>query len=129
MVVVPATAPLRTVNDLDRCIDEFERGDVDVVISVTDAHRSPYFNMVRIDGGYATLVIPPNGPIVRRQDVPVVYDMTTVAYVARPEFVMQSNNIFEGRLRAVHVPIERALDIDTSLDFQVAELLLAARTP
>jgi CMP-N-acetylneuraminic acid synthetase len=127
MVVAPATAPLRAVSDLERCLDEFERGDADVVITVTSAHRSPYFNMVRIDDGYATLVIPPEGAIVRRQDVPAVYDMTTVAYVARPEFVMRSNGLFDGRLQAVHIPAERAIDIDTPLDFRMAELLLAER--
>ena len=29
LMVVPATAPLRTPEDLDRCLDEFARGDVD----------------------------------------------------------------------------------------------------
>jgi N-acylneuraminate cytidylyltransferase len=51
-----------------------------VVITVSDAHRSPYFNMVRVhsDGGVG-LGIPPDGPVNQRQDAPIVYDMTTVA--------------------------------------------------
>lgn len=127
MVVVPATAPLRSRADVDRCLDDYERGEVDVVITVTDANRSPYFNMVRIgDDGYSRLVIPPSGGVVRRQDVPVVYDMTTVCYVARPDFVARSNGLFEGRIRSVHIPVDRAVDIDTPLDFQIAELLLAS---
>ncbi len=125
LIVVPATAPLRSVTDLERCLDEFEKGGVDVVITVTDAHRSPYFNMVRANAdGTVGLVIPPEGPIVRRQDAPVVYDMTTVAYVAAPAFVTTRNGIFEGRVRYVHVPVERALDIDSPLDFRIAECLV-----
>jgi CMP-N-acetylneuraminic acid synthetase len=54
----------------------------------------------------------------------VVYDMATVCYVANPEFVMTHNATFEGRVKAVHVPTERAIDIDTLLDFQFAECLL-----
>jgi CMP-N-acetylneuraminic acid synthetase len=128
LIVVPATAPLRTVTDLEQCLDEYEKGSVDVVVTVTDAHRSPYFNMVQVrKDGTVGLVIPPTSAIVRRQDVPVVYDMTTVAYVARPEFVMARNGIFEGRVRSVHVPLERALDIDTALDFKIAECLMGAR--
>ena len=34
---------------------------------------------------------------------------------------------FEGRVRAVHVPAARAIDIDTLLDFQIAECLLNLR--
>lgn len=128
LLVVPATAPLRTVADLDRCLDEFLRGDVDTVISVTDAHRNPYFNMVTtLVDGTARLVMPPTAAIVRRQDAPPIFDMTTVGYVVRPDFVMQSCGLFEGRVRSVHVPLERALDIDTLLDFQIAEWMMAAR--
>jgi N-acylneuraminate cytidylyltransferase len=131
LLIVPATAPLRLPEDLDRCLDEFERGEVDTVITVSDAHRSPYFNMVTPrGGGYVGLVIPPSSKLVRRQDAPLVYDMTTVGYVSRPDFVMTSAGMFEGRVRAVHVPLERALDIDTLLDFQIAEWHVAhARAP
>lgn len=128
LVSVPATAPLRAVEDLERCLDEYEQGGADVVITVTDAHRSPYFNMVKVEGdGYVGLVIPPVGSVFRRQDAPVVFDVTTVAYVVRPEFVMTRNGIFEGLVRHVHVPLERALDIDTPLDFRIAECLMASR--
>lgn len=126
LIVVPTTAPLRASQDLENCLDEHEKGDADVVITVTDAHRSPYFNMVRSNAdGTVGLVIPPEGAIFRRQDAPVVYDMTTVAYVARPEFVMTRNGVFEGRVRQVHVPAARALDIDTPLDFRIAECLMS----
>lgn len=125
LIVVPTTAPLRAVADLERCLDEYEKGMADMVITVTDAHRSPYFNMVRVQSdGTVGLVIPPEGSIRRRQDAPVVYDVATVAYVARPEFVMTRNDIFDGRVRHVHIPAERALDIDTLLDFRIAECLM-----
>lgn len=128
LIVVPATAPLRVAADLERCLDEYEKGGADMVITVTDAHRSPYFNMVKTQAdGTVGLVIPPQSAIARRQDAPAVYDMATVAYVARPEFVMTHDATFEGRVRAVHVPAERAIDIDTLLDFQIAECLLNVR--
>jgi CMP-N-acetylneuraminic acid synthetase len=125
MLSVPATAPLRRQVDLENCLDEYEKGDVDVVITVTEAHRSPYFNMVKKnDDGTVGLVIPPRTAIARRQDSPTVFDMATVAYVVRPEFVFSNTSTFEGRVRAVLVPLKRAIDIDTLLDFQMAEYLL-----
>ena len=125
MVSVPATAPLRLPLDIENCLDEYEKGDADVVITITDAHRSPYFNMVKAnEDGTVELVYPQQSAIARRQDAPVVYDMATVCYVANPEFVMTHNASFEGRVKAVLVPVERAIDIDTLLDFQIAECLL-----
>lgn len=128
MVSVPTTAPLRLPLDIENCLDEYEKGDADMVITVTDAHRSPYFNMVKTNAdGSVVLVNPPQSTIARRQDAPVVYDMATVCYVANSEFVMTHNSTFEGRVKAVHVPTERAVDIDTLLDFQIAECLLNLR--
>ncbi len=125
MVSVPTTAPLRLALDIENCLDEYEKGDVDMVITVTEAHRSPYFNMVKTNlDGTVSLVNPPQSAIARRQDAPVVYDMATVCYVAKPEFVMTNNAMFEGRVKAVQVPVERAIDIDTLMDFQVAESFL-----
>jgi CMP-N-acetylneuraminic acid synthetase len=128
MVSVPTTAPLRLVQDIENCLDEYEKSDADMVITVTDAHRSPYFNMVKTNAdGTVGLVNPPQSAIARRQDAPVVYDMATVCYVANPEFVKTHNATFEGRVKAVHVPPERAIDIDTMLDFQMAESVLNIR--
>ena len=76
MVSLPATAPLRLTIDINNCIDEYEKGSTDVVITVTDAHRSPYFNMVKenLDGTYGLVNAPPL-TIGRRQDAPMVYDL------------------------------------------------------
>jgi len=128
MVSVPTTAPLRLPIDIENCLDEYEKGDADMVITVTDAHRSPYFNMVKANAdGSVGLVNPPQSAIARRQDAPLVYDMATVCYVAHPVFVMTHNATFEGKVKAVHVPSERAIDIDTLLDFQIAESILNIR--
>jgi len=128
MISVPATAPLRLTIDIENCLDEYEKGGADIVITITDAHRNPYFNMVKPNSDGTYCLVNALGPtITRRQDAPEIYDVTTVCYVANSVFVMKRNSIFEGRVRAVHVPIERAIDIDTLLDFHVAEAILRER--
>ncbi len=128
MVSIPTTAPLRSPTDINNCLDEYEKGDADMVVTVTEAHRSPYFNMVKKNpDGSVGLVIHPQSALMRRQDAPAVYDMTTVAYVVQPEFVMTHQSHFEGRVRAVHVPLERAIDIDTLFDFKMAEFFLSQK--
>ncbi len=126
LIIVPVTAPLRTADDLKNCLIEYQKGNADIIITATDSHRSPYFNMVKIDKeGMANLLIPPREKITRRQDIPRVLDMTTVAYVTTPKYIIENNSIFSGKVRHVHIPIERALDIDSLFDFKIAELLLS----
>ena len=124
-VSLPPTSPLRAVADIKACVTLLLKGDADVVITVRPGERSPYFNMVTLTGeGEARLVMQSGNVINRRQDAPAVYDVTTVAYAARPDFVRAFNSIFEGRVKAVIVPAERSVDIDTELDFKFAEFLL-----
>ena len=128
MISIPPTAPLRMPIDIENCLDEYEKGDADAVITITEAHRNPYFNMVKEKkDGTVALVIAPEENLSRRQDSPIVYDLTTVCYVLNPKFVMNCNALFEGRVKAVHIPKERAIDIDALLDFQIAECLLNIR--
>lgn len=128
MLSVPATAPLRGENDLARCLERFAVGDADVVIAVSESHRNPYFNMVTLDAeGMAQVVVPlPNG-VSRRQDAPAVFDVATVAYVARPGFVLSSNRLFAGRVAAVVLPRSHCVDIDTLDDFEWAEFQMRKR--
>jgi N,N'-diacetyl-8-epilegionaminate cytidylyltransferase len=122
---LPATSPFRSPEDVEACIDLLlEDAGTDAVVTVREADRSPFFNMVMLDGaGIASLVNRPNLVVGRRQDAPAVFDLTTVAYAVRPAFVMSRGGLFEGRLRTVLVPRERALDIDTPYDYEIATAL------
>lgn len=122
---LPATSPLRNAQDINNCLDALD-ADTDVVITVTPAARSPYFNMVSTDAAGLAHVVLGTAEFKRRQDVPTVYDITTVAYVARPDFILSQERLFAGRVRPVVVPKERAVDIDDEYDFKVAQALLNA---
>lgn len=126
-VSVPATCPFRKTEDIDNCIRELNSDETDMVITVTQSHSNPYFTMVTADkDGYAQLAAKPEKPIARRQDAPKIMDIVGVAYAAKPEFVMRAKGMWDGRVKGVEVPQERALDIDTEHDFLMAELLMKA---
>jgi N-acylneuraminate cytidylyltransferase len=127
-VCLPTTAPLRAVEDVDRCIGRFLEGDADIVITVASTKQSPYYNMVVLDGeGYARKVIESPATVSRRQAFPEVFAISTVAYAADPQFVLDSVTYFDGRIAAVEVPEERSLDIDTEADLEYADYVLSRR--
>lgn len=127
-VSLPTTAPLRAVEDVEKSIALLLNSQADFVFTVREPASNPYYSMVKLDAeGYASVVIPPDNQIHGRQAAPPVYDVTPVAYVTRPEFIMTHNGIFEGKVKTVLVPRERAIDIDTAFDFQLAEFFLSHR--
>ena len=126
LVSIPTTSPLRVVEDVEACVASLLGSDADIVITMTQASRSPYFNMVVVnEQGYVQTAIKPSKPVYRRQEAPVVYDMTTVAYAARADFVLRTSRLFDGKVKGVLIPPERAIDIDSELDFRFAEFLLS----
>ncbi|MDA7720329.1 acylneuraminate cytidylyltransferase family protein [Alphaproteobacteria bacterium] len=123
-VSLPSTAPLRETKDLEKCFCEYLNHDPDLVITVSPANRHPSFNMIKFDqGGYAQTFHENLGLDYRRQDFDNAFDITTVGYVAKPNFIKRASMLLEGKTRAVIVPKERAIDIDDALDFQFAEYL------
>jgi N-acylneuraminate cytidylyltransferase len=73
------------------------------------------------------LVIQQGEKYSRRQDAPEIFDLTTVCYVGKPSTILTKNSIFEGKVAGVEIPRERAIDIDTELDFQIAEFLFKSK--
>lgn len=124
-VSIPSTAPLRQVDDVDHCILKLLYTDADLVITATPASSNPYFNMIVKDSeDNAQLAMSDGRQVTRRQAAPTMYNITSVAYAGRPSFILQANGLFEGKVKAVVVPLERALDIDTEWDLHVAELVM-----
>jgi N-acylneuraminate cytidylyltransferase len=124
-VSLPAVAPLRHISDVEAAIERFRSSGADVVVSYTEARRSPWFNMVEENSdGFLTLVMnSAKGAANRRQDGPRVFDLATVVYVTTLGFIVEAEGIFSGRVAGVEIPPERAIDIDTQLDFDIAEFL------
>jgi CMP-N-acetylneuraminic acid synthetase len=119
---LPATSPLRSAIDVDACLDRLD-DDADMVITVTPAARNPWFNMVSVEASGIASMVNAGGQFTRRQDAPDVYDMTTVAYVTRPEFILSHDGVFSGSVAAVVVPRERAVDIDDAIDLELARTI------
>lgn len=123
-VSLPATAPLRTVGDVEAAIAALD-DNTDAVVTMSKSQKSPWFNMVitETDGRLRT-VIESGRLIARRQDAPTTFDLATVAYVAKPGFLLQATSLWDGRVIGVEVSRRSAVDIDTIEDFRFAEFLL-----
>jgi N-acylneuraminate cytidylyltransferase len=127
-ISLPTTSPLRSVEDVNLAVAKLKSSQSDVCIAVTPASRSPYFNMVKMnDKGFIELVVAPENNVIRRQDAPEVFDITTSVYVTTPDFIMSNKGLFSGNISCIYVPKERAVDIDDIYDFMLAESILEAR--
>jgi len=124
-VSVPTVCPLRNSDDVARAIARYRKGDIDIVFSVTQSAANPYYNMVELDPtGSASLAKAPDAAVHGRQVAPHVYDIVAAVYVTSPDFIRRAESVWGGRNATIEIPRERAVDIDTVVDFKVAEALL-----
>jgi len=125
MLILPTTSPLRNSSDVTKALNLLNNKN-DIVITVCESIKNPWFNMVKKNkNNFYEIVNKQNTkPYSRRQDVPKVYDITTVCYVSKPEYIKRCNSLFDGKVSAYKIPRERSIDIDTKLEFDIAEYLL-----
>lgn len=123
-ISLPCTSPLRKKIDIKKCINLFKKSNADMVVCITETNRNPYFNMVKINkSGYLDLAINTKKKIHRRQDADKIYDMTTIAYVANPNYILNAKHIFDGNIKSILIPYERSIDIDNMHDLNIARYL------
>lgn len=123
VIILPITTPLRKISDVIKCIKLFSKKKCDGVITVADAFKNPFFNMVKIKNGNIDILIKPKKKIHNRQQAPKVYDMTSVAFVISSKFILKKNTLFPGKIKSIKVDSTTATDIDKIQDFEIAKFL------
>jgi len=125
IVDMDATAPLKTKEDIEGAIQTaLENADADVIITAYEAESNPYFNMMEIDGnGNAQMVKPADRSLANRQDAPAVYSLSPSAFVIKREALYKYKHWSEAICKLYIMPRERAVDIDTEMDFRFVEFL------
>jgi N-acylneuraminate cytidylyltransferase/CMP-N,N'-diacetyllegionaminic acid synthase len=129
IVDLDATAPLRTLDDIQGVIELLEKSGAANVISGMAARRSPYFNLVELDDkGRVHLSKPLETSISRRQDSPECFDLNASIYAWRRETLFSGHYSPIGDDTLLYVmPEERSIDIDTETDFLFVEFLMTTR--
>ena len=129
IVSAPATAPLRLPGDVARCVDALAHGAFDASMTVAPVVRHPFFNMVTVDdAGCATRLGGASAAYARRQDAPAVSEIVPACFAATTAFVRSGTPFYDGRVAAVSIPRDRAVDIDTAEDLAYARWLWTRRT-
>lgn len=128
LVLLQATSPTRTVDDIKDALALFRETQADAVLGAQQAKASPYFNLVEMAaGGTVQLSKACDRPIVRRQDAPACFQINGSIYIWRRDCFCAAPAVLYPNTRLFVMPAERSIDIDTEFDFTLAELVLSRR--
>ena len=118
------TSPLRRVIDIEKVIEEYRKGIYDIVFSVVEARRSPYFNMVenKSDGYYRKIC---TSSYTARQQAPKSYELNASIYAYSTDFLNSNidRTILDYKCGISVMQDYLVLDIDSEEDFQMIQYL------
>ncbi len=124
MVLLQPTSPFRTADDVKRALQCYSP-DIDMVVTVMEAATNPYYNSYETDENGFLKISKGDGSFVRRQDAPKVWEYNGAVYVINIESLRKMPLSKFTRRRMVEMSRERSLDLDTPIDWMVAEAVVA----
>ncbi|MFC2010256.1 cytidylyltransferase domain-containing protein [Chloroflexota bacterium] len=127
IVILQPTSPCRGVEDIDKAIEMFMETDCDSVVSVCET-EVPLQWVFRLEEGWLSPIIKDWQKVDRRQNAPETYRLNGAIYVIHRDIIVKQNNVVTGnRMQPYIMPEERSVDIDSELDFKLAELIIENR--
>lgn len=126
VLLLEPTSPFRRAEDLEKCVQVLLEDKADSVATFTDSHVSPN-RLWRVSEDIVEPYIKGAVPWLPRQKQPKAHELTGQIYGLSRKVLFKkedSISLLLGRKFAVITPRETALDIDTELDFMVAEKVM-----
>lgn len=127
LVLLQATSPLRTGEDIDGALEACDHG-ASAVVSVTAAAKPPEWLCTLDKSNHLTPIIPGQGLRTRRQDLTTAFMPNGAVYAARTDWFRQHMSFYSDETVGFVMPAERSVDIDGAQDLMVARWLVQSHS-
>lgn len=124
VMLLQPTSPLRTAEDIVEAFKIMEKNNAASVVSVCEVDHSPLWcNTLPESGCLEGFLRPEAANTIGRQGLPTYYRINGAIYLTKISEVL-GKNLYTDSGFAYVMPRSRSVDIDTELDFKMAEFLL-----
>jgi len=127
LVLLQPTSPLRRAGHIEACLEAFFASTAACAISVTREEHHPCKDFIVRDGLLEQFFTGQNPELVR-QKLPEVYRQNGAIYLLSAELFLAKMVFYIPPALAFIMDPEGSIDVDTEVDFLLAELLMARRS-
>lgn len=121
LLLLQPTSPLRTSEDIHHAFALVQSSNADAVVAVTEPKIHPlWVKSVDVQGFLCPYVAETVAPL-RRQDLPPALALSGLLYLVRVSVLRNEGVFCPKRTLPLMIPASRAIDIDSELDFLLAE--------
>lgn len=123
ITLLQPTSPLRSAEDIIAAYELFQNKNADSVISVCEMEHSPLLCNQLGEGGLMKGFVVKDFYLKPRQELPKYYRLNGAIYIVRTKCDIDIFDLYDDKSYAYIMPQERSIDIDTQLDFEVAQCI------
>jgi CMP-N,N'-diacetyllegionaminic acid synthase len=122
ILLLQPTSPFREKKHLEDILME-NNEDCDMIVSVKQTDSNPYYVLLEEnEEGYLKKLM--KGEFTRRQDCPKVYEYNGSMYLIRVSSIKEKLISSFTKIKKYEMHSKYSLDIDSEIDFKLAEVLL-----
>jgi len=121
LLLLQPTSPLRTADDIRSAIELAQSHDTDAVVTVSETKSHPFWIKTLNAPGYLRPFIEGQTAPARRQDLPPALALNGMLYLVRVSALRTERTFCPSKALPLVIPAWRALDIDSEMDFLIAE--------
>ena len=123
VITLQPTSPLRTVNDVEEIFSLRHLLGVQSAVSLSIASKHPSWSY-SIDESKRLIPVDNSNQFFCRQDLPETFYLNGAMYLSSREFLEKKKTFIDKNTVGYIMPPERSIDIDTELDFKIAEFII-----
>ena len=123
IVLLQPTSPFRKVEFIKEAVELYDEG-IDMVTSVRPAACNPYYDGFEEDKEGLLKISKGDGTIARRQEAPKVWQQNGSIYVINPKSLVEKGMGGFTKIKKYAMPETYSVDLDTMLDWKMAELII-----
>lgn len=125
IVLLQPTSPLRLVSELNTALESFIAKNAKGVVSVSETEHSPMWSNTLPENGCMSDFIRPEVLGKRSQDLPKFFRLNGSIYIYETLALLEKGSVFfDENVYGFETSLETSVDIDTALDFKIAESIL-----
>lgn len=125
IVLLQPTSPLRLVSEIDTALEFFVQKNAKGVVSISETEHSPMWSNTLPEDVCMSDFIRPEVQGKRSQDLPKFYRLNGSIYIYETKKLLEKKSIFyDETVFAYETSQNTSIDIDTELDFFIAETLM-----
>ncbi len=124
ILLLQPTSPLRSTKDIDKALRKLLETKGKAVVSVCPCEHHPWWaNELPADHNMKEFLRPEIAN-TNRQALPAYYRLNGAIYIAEPAYLRENDSFLGEHTYSYEMPLERSVDIDSALDFKLAEVLI-----